>query len=102
MLSPDVRPGDPSGAWQRHAAHQVVNAFVHIAQALFQPNHGLAIRGEPEMARLDDPRVHRAHRDLVQALTFHRQERVGSRVWAMIQPRTRIGQSNRLDPEQIA
>ena len=72
--------GKPRGLLQRGAVHQVVDALVHVAQALFQPHHRFAIGGEAEMARLDDAGVHRTDGDLVQAFAFDRQERIGGRV----------------------
>ena len=87
---------------QRHAVHQMVDALVHVAEALFQPNHRFAISGEAEMARLDDAGVNRADGNLVQAFAFHRQEWIGGRIWTMIEPRARVGQSDRIKSEQIA
>ena len=72
--------GEARRLLERRAMHQCVDALVHVAQALLQPHHGLAIGGEAEMARLDDAGVHRTDRNLVQALAFHRQERIGGRI----------------------
>ena len=54
------------------------------------------------MPGLDDAGVHRADRDLVQVLAFHRQERIGGRLGAVIQPGARVGQPHGFDPVQIA
>ena len=62
--------GEASRALERGAGHQRVDALVHVAEPLLQAHHGLAVGGEAEVARLDDAGVHRAHRDLVQALAF--------------------------------
>jgi hypothetical protein len=45
-----------------------------IAKALFEPRHGFASRGEAEVAGFDDPGVHWADADLMQALAVHRQK----------------------------
>jgi hypothetical protein len=52
---------------------------VHVTKTLLQPYHGLAVGGEAEMPRLDDPGVDRAHGNLVQAFALGRQECIG---WA--------------------
>ena len=70
-----MRPASLAAALERRAGHQRLDALVHIAQPLFEPHHRLAIRGEAEMARLDDAGMDRADRDLVQALALDRQER---------------------------
>ena len=46
-----------------------------VAQPLLEPDHGLAVAGEAEMAGLDDPGMDRPDRDLVQAL---RRSRAGT------------------------
>ena len=69
--------GEPRGLVEVGARHQRLDALVHIAEALLQPHHRLAIGGEAEMAGLDDAGMHRADRDLVQALAFGRQEGIG-------------------------
>ena len=53
---------------------QPVDALVHVAEPLLQPRHRLAVDAEAEMAGLDDAGVHRADRNLVQALALDRQE----------------------------
>ncbi len=82
--------------------HQVIDALVHVAQALLQPHHGFAVAGEAEMARLDDAGMHRADRNLMQAFAFHRQERIRRGIRAMIEPGARVGQADRLKAEQVA
>ena len=47
---------------------------------LFQPDHGLAAGGKAEMSGLDDTRMHRADRNLVQAVTFRGEETIGRRL----------------------
>ena len=72
--------GEPAPPRSRSApAHQPLDALVHVAEPLLEAHHGLAVGGEAEMAGLDDAGVHRADRDLVQALALDRQERVGRR-----------------------
>ena len=79
MLSPEVRPASRAALLERGALHQRLDALVHVAEPLLQPHHGFAVGGEAEMAGLDDAGMHRADRNLVQALAFDRQERVGRR-----------------------
>src|SRR5690606_40909852 len=55
---------------------------------LFEPDDGLAARGEAEMTRLDDAGVDRADGNLVQVLALRRQEAVG---------RARLGRCGRGD-----
>ncbi len=64
-------------ALDRRARHQRFDAFVHVAQALFEPHHRLARGGKAEMSRLDDAGMDRAYWNLVQVFAFHRQEYVG-------------------------
>ena len=59
------------------ARHQRLDALVHVAEPLFEPHHGLAAGGEAEMSGLDDAGMHRADRNLMQALALDRQELVG-------------------------
>jgi hypothetical protein len=91
---------------------------VHIAEPLFEAHHGLAVRGEAEMARLDDAGMHRTHRDLVQSLPAHRQEGVVGRIaqrrvlrsaerrgyapGAVVEPRALVGTAFRIDAVEIA
>src|SRR5512144_247919 len=79
---------------------------MHVTQSLLQPDHGLAVGGKAKMAGFDDAGVHRPYRNLVQALAFRWQKRIGFRRWfhglcgtqgmaqppaAMVKPRTMIG-----------
>ena len=66
--------GELGGLVQRGAGEQAVDAFVHVAEPLFQPHHGLAVAGEAEMAGLDDAGVHGTDRDLVQRRADGREE----------------------------
>ena len=59
------------------AGHQRLGALVHIAKALFEPHHRLAVGGEAEMPGLDDAGMDRADRDLVQILALDGEERIG-------------------------
>ena len=68
-------PGKPRRLVDGRAGHQRLDALVHVAEALFEPHHGLAVGGEAEMARLDDAGMHRADRNLMQAFAFDRQKR---------------------------
>ena len=77
MLSPETRPASARRALERRARHQRLDALVDVAEPLLQAHHRLAIGGEAEMAGLDDAGMHRADRDLVQALALGRQEGVG-------------------------
>jgi len=47
------------------AVHQRLDALVHPAKTLLEPHHMLAIGGEAEMTRLDDPGVDWPDRDLM-------------------------------------
>ena len=73
--------GDAAGKSRRlldrGSRHQRLDALVHIAEALFEPHHGLAAGGEAEVPGLDDAGMHRPDRDLVQAFAFRRQEGIG-------------------------
>ena len=109
-------PGELGGGIERRARHQGFDALVHIAEPLLQPHDVLAVGGEAEMAGLDDAGMHRADRNLVQALAVHRQElvrrglcrrpafaeRMAHIPEAEIEPRPRIGRADRLQAEQIA
>ena len=57
--------GEPGAAGEVGTLEQPLDALVHIAQALLEAGHGLAIGGEAEMAGLDDAGMHGADRDLV-------------------------------------
>ncbi len=98
------------------ARHQAVDALMHIAQPLFQPHHGLAVRGEAEMAGLDDARMHGTDGNLMQSFALGRQEliaRARSRCLhpraqrmphtpaVMVEPGPRIGQGACFQAEKI-
>ncbi len=72
---------DPSrelgGALEARAAHQRVDALVGVAEPLLEPHDRLAAGVEAEMARLDDPGVDRADRNLMQARSLGFEEGVG-------------------------
>ena len=102
---------------ERRARHQALDALVDVAEALFQAHHRLAIGGEAEMAGLDDAGMHRADRDLVQALALDREEivrrlvagrtgRGGERMAhapvAMVEPGALVRQALRVESEQVA
>ena len=74
MLSPEVRAASFAARSMRGAGHQRFDALVHIAEALFEPHHGLAAGGEAKMSRLDDAGVHRADRNLMQRFAFDGKE----------------------------
>ena len=75
MLSPETRPASRAAAVEVGAGHQPLDALVDVAEPLLEPHDGLAVGGEAEMPGLDDAGMHRADRDLVQALALGRQER---------------------------
>ena len=117
---PCCRPRCGRQAWRARveigAGHQALDALVHIAEALLQAHHRLAVGGEAEMPGLDDAGMHRADRDLVQALALGRQEGVGRRrrpalrsrapsgcahaPAAVVEPGPRIGQPLGLRPNR--
>ncbi len=82
-----------------------------ITEPFFEPGHGLAVGRKTEMAGLDDARMDRADRDLVQAVSVHGQELVVRRIaarrkssgaersvkapLAMIEPRAVVGRIRR-------
>ena len=76
--------GELNAAREAGAAHQPVDALVDVSKPLFQPDHGLAAGGKAEMSGLDDTGMHRADRNLVQAVAFRGQEAIGRR------PRQRV------------
>src|SRR5215470_19305621 len=107
----------PCGRLEAGARHQRLDALVHVAKALLQPNHGLAVGGEAEMAGLDDAGMNRTDRDLVKAVTRDRQEDIGrsgrrptaalsERVLQIpetkIEPRSRVRQADRLKAVKVA
>ena len=62
---------------ERGAAHQGLDALVHVPEPLLQPHHMLAVGGKSEMTRLDNAGMHGADRYLVQALAFDGEESIG-------------------------
>ena len=50
---------------------------MRVAEPLFQPHHGFAAGAEAEMSRLDDSGVHRADRNLMQAVALDGKEPIG-------------------------
>jgi len=87
-----------------------------VAQTLLQPDHCLAIRGKAKMTRLDNPGMHWADRDLVQAFAFGGKERlwflialrpghvcqgVAQVPLAMIEPGPMVGQTYGFKAEEI-
>ncbi len=67
MLSPEVRPAKRA-AVSGGARHQRLDALVHVAKALLQPNYRLAVGGKTEMPGLDDAGMNRTDGNLMQAL----------------------------------
>src|ERR1019366_9355312 len=65
------------GFVDRLAAQQLLDAFVGITEAFFEPDNRLAACREPEMTGLDDPRMHGTDRDLMQTRAFCVEELVG-------------------------
>ena len=80
MLSPETRPASWAARSRLRTGHQPLDALVGISQPLFQPDHGLAARGEAEMSGLDDSGMHGTDRDLVQAVAFDGEEAIGRRL----------------------
>ena len=72
--------GELDAARETGAGHQPVDALMDVSKPLFQPDHGLAAGGKAEMSGLDDARMHRADRNLVQAVAFRGEETVGRRL----------------------
>ncbi len=66
--------GKTRRAIKRRIHHQPVDALMHIAEPLFEPDDDLAIRGETKMTGFDNARMHRPHRDLMQRFAFGRQK----------------------------
>ena len=90
---------------------------MHVAQPLLEPHNSLAVGGEAEMAGLDDAGMHWPDRNLVEALAFRRQERIGQTLdrsgraraermadapEAEVEPRPRIRQTDRLQAMKSA
>ena len=84
-----VRPGEGDRGIARHTRGKsmafergelreaALDALVHVAEALFEPQHLLAHDREAEMTGLDDACVHRADRDLMHALAVDAHEFIG-------------------------
>ena len=73
-----------------------------VAQPLLEPDHGLAVAGEAEMAGLDDPGMDRPDGDLMQSFADRGQERVWKprliaavRPDAMVEPGSEVGRAGR-------
>ena len=91
---------------------------MHVAETFFQARNRFPVCREAEVTRLDDAGMHRTDRNLVKPLTLDRQKFIVRRItqrgrnsfaeWrrqspsAVIEPRTRIGTSFRLDAVEIA
>src|SRR6516165_11727673 len=115
-----VARGAPCQARRRveaRARHQRLDAFVHVTEALLQPNHRLAVSGKTKMSGLDDAGMNRADGNLVQALAGGGQEgirraprrsvaAISERVLdipkAEIKPRPRVGRADRFESIKIA
>ena len=72
--------GELDAAGEAGAGHQPFDALVDVSEPLLQPDYGLAAGGKTEMSGLDDPRMHRADRNLVQAVAFSCQEAIRRRL----------------------
>src|SRR5215207_1846975 len=107
---------EESAVRQVGARNQAFYSLVDIAETLFDPNHGLAIRSKAEMPRLDDAGMDRPDRNLMEAGPLGGQERVGHAVdgcgdgraermrhppSAVIEPAARVRRAPRLVAEQI-
>ena len=108
--------GELDGALETGAGHQPFDTLVGISQPLFQPDHGFPAGGKPEMSGLDDARMHRTDRNLMQAVAFDRQEAIGRRrrqrvdaisqreahaPTIVIEPGAGVGQAFRRQSEQV-
>ena len=60
----------------RQLGEAPLDALVHVAEPLLEPEHFLADDREAEVAGLDDAGVHRPDRDLVHAVAVDAHERV--------------------------
>ena len=89
---------------------------MNIAETLLEADHGFAVDGEAEMARLDDAGMHRTDRDLMQAFALRRQELIRCRNRArfdvsskrvlhtkavMIEPRPPVSKVKRFQPVEV-
>ncbi len=68
--------GEPVRFQRRQLGEAALDALVHVAQVLLEPQHFLADDREAEVAGLDDAGVHRADGDLVHAIAFDAHEGV--------------------------
>jgi hypothetical protein len=91
--------GELRRALERRARHQAFDAFMDIAEALFQTHHSLAAGGEAEMTRLDDPGMHRADRNLVQMFALGGEKIVRFR---MVEPRAPVERILGIQPIEVA
>lgn len=95
---------------------KALDAFVRVAEAFLEAHHDLAVGADAEMPRLDDAGMNRSDRQLVDVLSFDRQEAVflgwpgvlpprGERSmhppFAVIEPGAPIRQPGRRQCEQI-
>ena len=83
-----IRPRERDGGIPRHARRQAMpsscvqlgeaplDAFVHVAEPLLEPEHFLADDRETKMPGLDDARVHGTDRNLVHAVARDAHERI--------------------------
>ena len=107
-VSGDAR-SDLARAAKRGSRAERLHALMDIAEPFFETRDRLAIGREPEMAGLDDARMHGANRDLVQAVALDGQEPVAyfrsqglGGPHAMIEPGAGIGQAHRIDVVEVA
>ncbi len=68
-VSRDAR-GEAVSVQDRQLGEAPLDALVHVAEALLEPQHLLADHGEAEVAGLDDAGVHGADGNLVHAVAF--------------------------------
>ena len=114
-------PGEAVALGDGERLEALVDALVHVAQALLEAQHLLADDGEAEVAGLDDAGVDGAHRDLVHAVALDAHEVVvGERVGrqpggievaaqreglrgpgAVAQPGARVGRARGADAQQV-
>ena len=110
-------PGQHRRPMHRHSRHQALRPLVHVTESRLEAHDGFAVRREPEVTGLDDARVYRTHRDLMQALTDCGEEdvRLGdarlvtlgaerARTFPrpVIEPRTLVGEPFRFHSPQVA
>ena len=68
--------GEPVAVADRHRLEALLDALVHPAQPLLEPQHLFAHDLEAKVPRLDDSGVHGADRDLVHAVALDPHERI--------------------------